>query len=394
MTFLTLDDKNECIGYYHNGNLFFGQEPNFSLTRTWKHHPYLKNKNIKYANLFVDGKDFAEICPEDLKEEWDALTLKAKAFIRTFVEAKVSLKENCFYDLVPKQFLISYSDIKCRIIDHVFSSVKEPDDYQFRCDLEKLLINIRYNKLNLNFEKLKELQHEPRARDFITKYNQKENSIIYNQFHSKTGRLTTEENSFPILTMNKNYRSVIQPSNDFFIDIDYNAAELRTFLALSGIKQPNIDIHEWNMKQFNFPDRDSAKNEFISWMYGKKNIKEQEFKKYYDVDLIKNKYWDGNYVTNHYGKKIESDEFHSVNYAIQSSTAGLALRQAIKVNKLLENCKSKIIAIIHDNIIVDVCKEEKHLIKQMISTYTETEFGKFMSSVKIGKDLTDMRKLV
>ena len=66
MTFLTLDDKSECIGYYHNGQLVFGQEPNSTLTKTWKYHPYLKNNNIKYASLYVDGKDFADVCPEHL----------------------------------------------------------------------------------------------------------------------------------------------------------------------------------------------------------------------------------------------------------------------------------------------------------------------------------------
>ena len=92
---------------------------------------------------------------------------KAKAFIRTFVEAKVSLKDNCFYELVPKQFLIQYSDIKCKIIDYVLANNQQPADYDFRFELEKLLMNIKLNKLSLNFDNLKADRHDTKVRDFI-----------------------------------------------------------------------------------------------------------------------------------------------------------------------------------------------------------------------------------
>lgn len=85
MAFLTLDDKSECIGFYHNQELLFGQEPNANLDYTWKYHPYLKNKNIKYANLYVNGKDYDEVCPEHLKDQWTELNTKAKSYIRSFL---------------------------------------------------------------------------------------------------------------------------------------------------------------------------------------------------------------------------------------------------------------------------------------------------------------------
>jgi hypothetical protein len=71
----------------------------------------------------------------------------------------------------------------------------------------------------------------------------------------------------------------------------------------------------------------------------------------------------------------------------------MALRQALKVNEILKGCESKIKIVIHDNIVIDMKKEEKHLIKQIVDTYNNTEFGKFKSSVKIGKTLGDMRKI-
>jgi hypothetical protein len=50
--------------------------------------------------------------------------------------------------------------------------------------------------------------------------------------------------------------------------------------------------------------------------------------------------------------------------------------------------------IIHDNIVIDMKKEEKHLIKSIVDTYNNTEFGKFRSSIKIGKNLGNMRSII
>lgn len=377
-----------------DGKLIFNNLPSFDTEKTWKITKQYDHNNILYANIFCEGKDFAEVCPEHLKENWENLNKKAKAFIRSFLESKVSLKNNCFYDLVPKKFLIEYCDIKCQIIEHVIENYEKPQDYQYKVELERLLNKIKTNNLKIDFDWLKEQQYEQKTQDFITKYSNKQNYIFYNQFSSKTGRLTTEEKSFPILNLSKSLRSAILPDNDFFLDIDYNAAEVRVFLALNGFKQPTTDIHEWNRTKFGYADRDTAKNDFISWLYGKKNTKEQEFKKYYNTELLKKKYWNGTQVKNYYGKVIESDEFHAVNYIVQSTTAGMVLRQAIKVDKMLEGKKSKIKMIIHDNIVIDVSKEDKELVKSIIDVYNNTEFGKFKTSVKIGKKLGEMKKLL
>ena len=393
MTYLTLDDKNECIGFYSNGELVFGQAPVEILDKTWKYSKF-SSKDTLYANLFCEGKDYDEACPEHLKDRWILLNTQAKSFIRSFIEAKVSLKENCFYDLVPRKFLIDFCDIKCQIIDHVVENNPKPIDYDFRKDLSILIQDISFQKLSFDEGLIKNSLHDNKVKEFYQKYSNKDNLIVYNQFHSKTGRLTTDDNSFPILNLSKDLRGFIKPDGDFLLDIDYNAAEVRMFLALSGYNQPINDIHEWNRVKFGYDDRKVAKNEFISWLYGKKNEKEKQFKEIYNSDLIKKKYWDGRVVKNHYGKVIEADEFHSVNYIVQSTTAGLALRQALKVNELLKGTQSKIKIVIHDNIVIDMKKEDKHLIQQIVDVYNNTEFGKFKSSVKIGKTLGDMRKIL
>ena len=86
-----------------------------------------------------------------------------------------------------------------------------------------------------------------KVRNFIKHNKNTFPYVVYDPFKSKTGRLVTK-NSFPILTMDKNYRKILKPNNDWFIEFDFNAAELRVLLGLLGKEQPQEDLHEWNKK--------------------------------------------------------------------------------------------------------------------------------------------------
>lgn len=393
MIFLSLDDKGECVGTYCDGKIEFNSQIPSTFSHTWKYYPFLKNYPVEYANVYVAGKDFDEICPDIYREDWGTLNNKAKAFVRSFVESKVSLKQNCFYDLVPYQFLLDYSQIKCEIIQHIFNTYDKPQNYLFTSELEKLLTEIKYKKLNIDKDNLKSELSDPKTLSFYKKLEHIDNEISYNQFSSKTGRLTTGENSFPILQLKKDYRKIIKPNNDFFFELDYNAAEVRTFLALAGKEQPHEDIHDWNKKAFNFSSREEAKKEFISWLYGAKSPHERLFKRVYDTQSIK-KYWDGKHIKNIFGRTVESDEFHSINYVVQSTTADLVLRQCLKVNKILENTRSSIAFIIHDSIVIDMKKEDKSKLNSIIDAYCDTQLGRYRCSAKLGANFGEMKKIL
>ena len=116
--------------------------------------------------------------------------------------------------------------------------------------------------------------------------------------------------------------------------------------------------------------------------------------KIYNTRGIEKKYWDGKFIKNHYGRIIESDKFHNINYTVQSTTADLVLRQVLKVDKILKNSQSKIACIIHDSVVIDMKKEDKSKINDIINTYCNTEFGKYICSAKIGKNLGEMKKIL
>ena len=105
MYFQTLDDKSECVGVYKNGNLYFKDLPK-ELGRTWKYAEYLEKSDVEYASLYCGSRSLNDVCPNHLIDDWQAVEAKLKAFYRSFVLAKVDMNENCFFDLVPKPFLV------------------------------------------------------------------------------------------------------------------------------------------------------------------------------------------------------------------------------------------------------------------------------------------------
>lgn len=393
MFFQTLDDKNECAGVFADGQLYFDEFP-IGLSKTWKYAPYLENNDIEYANLYCLGKDLADVCPEELKDDFEKITRELKAFLVSFRECKISLEENCFFDLVPKRFLLEYCDIKNKITEHVFQTYPKPANYDFLLSLTKTLEQIKQNKLNVNLRFLDSQLASPRTRQFIKKISKNNKSISYNIAGTKTGRLTTTKNSFPILTLDKKYRGIIIPKNDWLIELDFNAAELRAFLALSQVRQPAEDIHEWNIKNVFCEniDRSEAKTKAFAWLYNSK-AKNDKLEKVYKRDDVLNKFWDGEKVTTIFNRKMKASRHHALNYIIQSTTSDLFLRRMLAINEKLKNCRSFIAFSIHDSLVIDLDQEEKHILPELIEIFENTDLGIFKANVSAGKNFAEMRKI-
>jgi len=390
---MSLDDKSECIGIYLKGELLMHGKVPDNLDRTWKYLPHLRGKDIEYAQLYCTGQTLKEVCPPSLSKEWERLTGKLQAYLTSFAEAKINLNEVCFYDLVPVQFLKEFFDMKCKITDSVFETFKKPSDYRYRLKLEELLGDIRGRRLIIESGVLSKQRHKPRVRGFLKKLETVRKNVDYNQFGSKTGRLTTAPNTFPILTMDAAYRAIVKPSKGWFVEFDYNAAELRTLLALNELEQPEGDIHKWNMEQTGAASREAVKKDVFAWLYGSTVVDNSKFDSLYDTKKIREKFWDGYEVTNYFNRKIKADSYHSLNYIIQSTTSDLVLRQAIKVHDFLKGKKAHIAFIIHDSIILDFSYEEKSNIKEVRDIFSFTELGNFKTSVKIGKGLDKMTEV-
>lgn len=398
MYFQLIDSKQNCPSVFFDGKIV--KKPDFNvMTRTWSHHSSFVGNSIEYAQILASGKNLEESCPEHLKERWNEIRTLHSSFENSLKEAKINLRDHCFYDLVPESFVVAYFGIKNDITQHVFENTPKQPNYTFLSDLNELIDEISKKRLNINIRYLDKSLHDIRAINLKKKLNQLEPRVKYNLFGTVTGRLTTKKNSFPILTLDKKFRGLLEANNSWFVELDFNGAELRTFLALNGIPQPKNDLHEWhrglNNQTFSEDiDRDEMKKKFFAWSYSGKNepFGVTEIDQAYDKQSILDKFWDGDFIKTPFDREIATDERKAVNTVIQSTTADIFFRRVIEVNRYLKkhNLKSFIAMMIHDSMILDMDRYDKHHLSEIIKIFSDTEFGTFLTTVKIGKSLGDM----
>ncbi len=392
MLFQALDEKEKCVGIYSEGQIYkdLPDEGN----ETWKYASFLKDLPIEYANIYCEGKDLGEVCPPELKEDYDRIWSKLKAFYKSFAIAKVSLQDHCFFDLVPEGFLKEFCLMKDKITRHVLDTYPRPENYQNMVDITKLTTDIKYQKLNIDLSVLNNELADPRTKDFYRKIHRTEPYIKYNPFGTKTGRLTTQKKSFPILTMDKKFRKVLKPNNSWFVEFDYNAAEVRVLLGLLGVEQPHIDIHDYNAYELfdGKLTREESKKRIFSWLYNP-NAEDRQLSKLYNRERIKEMFWDGKYVKTLFHRKIEADEYHSVNYIIQSTCSDMILEKAIAINDICLLYHSDAADDIHDSIVIDYADEDGDFINAIYWEFMSTPFGMFKTNVSGGRNFGEMYNL-
>ena len=391
MLFQTLDDKSECVGVYANGELEFKQVPS-DLTKTWSYSNFLEGLSIDYAQIYCHGKTLDEVCPAHLLEDWERVSNRLKAFIRANNLAKVNLLENCFFDLTPERFLKEYCEVKNQICDWVFQKYERPTNHDHLSSILEVLSDIRYRKVNFDPKVLQKFWGENKAKLLIQKFSGTDVYCKYNLFGSVTGRLTLEKDSLPILNLKKEYRAAIKPNNDFFIELDYNAAEARVVLALLNKEQPTEDIHEYHANNLYQCSRAEAKKRFFAWLYNP-NSDDDLSSGQYDRDQILSRYRLYDSVETLFKRNIKCDDFHAFNYLIQSTCADMVLDRMVATYKLLQGRKSYVAFTLHDSVILDFASEDKDLIKNIIEEYRNTKLGNFKTSVSAGKDLYNLNKI-
>jgi len=392
LLFQTLDDKKECVGVYLNDELSFNQDLSEDLTHTWSYSGFLRNRDIEYAKLYCGGATLDMACPEALMERWERSSDKLRALIKSFATACVPLDENCFFDLVPEKFLIEFCQVKNQICEHVFENCEKPKNYDYLVSLSEIIEDMKYRKLNINQKNLS--MFKPDHRKFVKTLKQITHSCKFNIYGTKTGRLTTEPKSFPILTLKKELRCVIEPHNDYFVELDYNAAELRTLIALQGKPQPEGDLHDWNIQNVfrGLGTRDEAKKRIFAWLY---NPESDDYlaSRAYDRDSVVQKYFTEGQVITFWDKVIPSEKRTALNYIIQSTCAESVLRQMIKVSDHLKGCKSYVAFPIHDSIVLDLSEEEREKLPEIIEIFSNTALGKFKVNVSVGTNFGNLKRL-
>ena len=184
---------------------------------------------------------------------------------------------------------------------------------------------------------------------------------------------------------------MLKPQNDLFVCLDYNGAEVRTLLDLSEEEQPLIDIHEWNAKHLfeQEIERDECKVRFFAWLYDPES--EDVKNSVYDKQKVLDKWYKDGYIYTPYGRKIEVEKRKALNYLLQSTTSDRVLSKAVLIDNFLTENKSKsyISHIVHDEIVIDYCDEDRTLITDIKDIFEDG----YPSNLTAGKDYYNLKEL-
>ena len=393
MIFQILDDKKDCRGIYANGQFIYDEIPN-GADSTWSYSDHLRNRHIQYAYLWTGGKSIKDACPEHLKARFESRENKIKAHFKSFDIAKINFDDICFFDLVPNKQLRHYFEIKNEICEWIFHNIPKPTNYSFLHDSYHTIQDISKHKVNINLHILYNMaKTDLKAKQLLTWMQSNPHpSVNYNLFGSKTGRLTTKVGSFPIMNLKKELKHIVEPKWDCFLELDFNAAEIRTLLSLSGESQPQGDIHEWHQQNIFKEDltRDQAKQRFFAWLY---NPNSQALESSpYDKQTILGRYYKEERIHTKFGRQAACSPFHALNYVLQSHSSDNCLDRVNKINVFLRDRKSYVAFTIHDCVIIDLHRDDRHLIPQLKEIFEDTRLGHFPSGCSIGMNLGSMRE--
>jgi hypothetical protein len=390
MLFQAFDDKKECSMIYKSGK--FHNNHTANCTRTWSYAPYLENQEIEYANLFALGKSLEELCPSNKLAQFKEVQKKLKSVVKASQAVGLNSDQICIYDVLPRYLLKEWAEVKNTICEAVFNDYPKPKNYEQLMEITKVITDIKYRPLKLDLSQIDRITIQDKNTYKLISENKP--IIDYDISKTITGRLSTKQYSFPVMTLAKKYRKVLIPNNSWLFEMDFNACELRVALALLGHAQPEEDLHDWNLKHVftRAKSRDNAKKRVFSWLYNP-NSKDDAISKVYDREKLKTLYFKDNKVTTPYGREIECDEDHAISYLIQSTAADMVFEQMYKVWEFLKDRKSFIKFCNHDSVMIDLHTEQEYEFHPIKELFGDTRFGKFKVNCLGGKNWADMKDL-
>lgn len=339
-----------------------------SLSKTWSYKPAL-NDRAEYIQFYTHGYNIEKCADTELyenyKSKWKKFEYHLKSLRTISYDGDVSI-----FKLVPVDIIRDFAVSKIRCIKNIHQKFQKPDNYDFYLDLNKFLLDISKKELNV--------EHDNKR-------------IFYDPFGTKTGRLTTKQNSFPILTIEKEDRNILEPKNDFFIELDYDSAEIRTFIGLCESKQPEKDLHSFHADRLNVR-REVAKKKIFQWLYGSKDI--SLFSSLYSKNNLINKYFHDGEIKNYYNRRIFGvDRKKAMSYIIQSTFSDLFLRNAIRVKNALGELDTFVSFMIHDSVVLDMKETDTNVLSEVKRNMENTDLGHFPVSMAIGKNFGQMEEI-
>jgi hypothetical protein len=371
------------IPFFKIDNLYYFEDGSYcdNLNKNEKYITWQfsdEDCDVEYLSIYANKLYLTEICSEAQRKQLYEIRSLIFNQIKALKVCNISVFDNIF-KYFPNFIIEKYLKIYFNILNDVKIKYNKPLDYDFIIKIYKLCNLFSNHSLKLDDLEMKE------------KYG---NKIILHPF-TITGRLSSVSKTFPILNLKKEKRVHIKPNNHYLLELDFNAADIRIFLALCGKEQPKEDVYEFlNRKLYNsLSNREDVKIKLFQILYSEYPEEFEFINKYFDISLLKETYFHTNYIKTPYNKIIECEEKYVISYLCQSTLAYILFESCFKINDFLKNRKSYCKFTIHDSLIIDLHIEDIKYIKEIKNIFCNTQFGEFMANVKIGKDFYNMEKI-
>jgi len=392
-----VDLGEECKhNYYYDQKFHEGLPPKTTSVVSWRYHPAFKNHETTYCYILNEGCEIHNQSAPKNKKNFIESEKKIKAFINSCKEVGLDLNKICISEYIPKKDLMNYLSCKEKCLVDIINTQNDVlVNHAHMKKIHEITEDIKSKKIILNKQSLALHANNKKYKNHINNLISS-NHISYDMFKTKTGRLATEKNTFPILTMPKELRNCIVPQNDWLFEMDFNAMELRVLLGLCDMEQPQNDLHAWNKELMGTrKSRENVKKAVFAWLYDseKEAAYDKLLEQHYKKEEVKQKFWDGTKVKTIFKREIESDEHHSINYIIQSTASDLFFEQVYKIFKMLRGKKSFIKFCNHDSVIIDLAKDDQLLVAALKDKFAKTRFGSFKINCFGGKMWGDMKVL-
>lgn len=357
-----------------------------SANKTWEFNPKLNQSSAKYGIVLTEGQSLSEVCPATLSKEWEECQKRMKAFLKSFQHVGCDPTKMNVHTIFPFDLINKYFTLKQEICQHVFETFEEKENNDLMTGIYGLCSKIAEKDLNINLSNI--------PFHLRKKFEGVPTRIKYNPFKSVTGRLTTKKGSFPILTLKKELRGLVEPYRACFVELDFNAAELRTFLALAEQEQPEGDLHSWIAEEVFGGEftREKSKQKTFAWFYNPEK-ENKALEKIFNRKKILQRWYKDGIITTPFGRKIEADQHHALNYLIQSTTSDLFMEQVLKIDKMLEGRRSDVAFTIHDSLVIDFDLEDMEIVQGILGRFQETRFGKFKTNIAGGRNFGQMKEM-
>jgi hypothetical protein len=395
MFFEVLDQKESCKGYYSQGRIL--EKLTGELGITWGMHASLWGRDDVIMSAAMESFTVDEVCPDSFQEVWSALTNQLFAYHKAFRESKIDMSEFCIWELIPERFLIDYFSLKTEIVKELYINPNNeiPNCYDINKKIVSICDYISERELRINKKALYPFLAEKKAKSLYNLMIMGNRQFIhYEPFKTITNRLSIKTGSFPILNLKKEYRKILVPTNDYFVEFDFNAAEVRTLLSLCRQDQPSEDIYDWIGENIlHEKDRSKSKISTLSWMYNLDN-KNDKLASFLSREEMLDKIFDGKKVVTPFGREIPSDQFHALNYTIQSTSSDNTLDRTYEIISFLKEKKAKTFVsfTMHDSLILDMTSDELSYMKELIRVFKDTKLGVFPVNVSIGSNFGELKK--